>query len=71
MTAKELIAYLETVPPEARVFENDHEELRELRLNDISQSASALGHPIDSAEYEEAEWEELLQLPIVIFGAWS
>ena len=71
MTVKELISYLETLKPEARVFEESGSELRELKPSDLAYSQDADGHPIDENEYTEDEWEELMGTPIVILKAWS
>ena len=71
MTVRELIAYLETLPPNTRVFEECKSELRELLAEDLGFDAAAEGHPIDEGEYTDQEWERLMGSPIVILGAWS
>lgn len=71
MTVRELRELLMKYPDEARVFEDSKSELRELNPDDVMFDESAEGNPIDEAEYDEVEWEELQQLPIIVFGAWS
>lgn len=71
MTVRELREALMKFPDEAVVFEEREGELRELREADVSTSESADGHPIDSAEYDDEDWERLMGSPIVILGAWS
>lgn len=71
MTVSELIAWLQTQPQNARVFEENCGELREIRKDNLSSHEDAIGFPIDEDEYDEEEIEVVRTNPIVIFGAWS
>lgn len=70
MTVRSLIEYLQTQPPEALVFEDREGELRELRREDISEESECRGLPIADIDMDDED-QPGLDLPAVIFGAWS